>query len=399
MSDITLSAAVRSSLLSLSRTTDLIERTQNRLSTGLRVASAIDDPVSFFQAKSLNDRVAILNEKKDDVDQAVSRVTAALDGIDAIDSIVRQMKGVANSMKSATNTQIVSLISQFNDLRTQVDQLANDTSFQGVSLINSTSTTLTVEFSDRTASTLTVQGVSIKSTALAIVAVSTAANIINLSTGGSAVFNAAGSVLGFTFASASNVILSAFASGTHTTALSLTIAGNTNLTIGSGGAFEVIFGGTTLTVQVGSGGTTFSAGVLTKLQVVTAAKNAGTGGASILIAAVNTVVGDVAAKTETLTLFNNTTGINDIVDSLDVAIVTLTTNSQTLGTNVSLLQARLDFTENYVNTLEEAAGKLTLADINEEGANLLSLQTRQQLGITSLAFAGQSEQGILTLFQ
>ena len=66
---------------------------------------------------------------------------------------------------------------------------------------------------------------------------------------------------------------------------------------------------------------------------------------------------------------------------------------------MSLLQARLDFTEKYVNTLEEAAGKLTLADINEEGANLLSLQTRQQLGITSLAFAGQSEQGILTLFQ
>ncbi|MBT5297697.1 MAG: flagellin-like protein, partial [Rhodospirillaceae bacterium] len=53
----------------------------------------------------------------------------------------------------------------------------------------------------------------------------------------------------------------------------------------------------------------------------------------------------------------------------------------------------------YVNTLTAGAGKLTLADLNEEGANLLALQTRQQLGIQSLAFAGQSEQAILGLFR
>mgnify|MGYP001160034030 CR=1 FL=1 len=397
MSDITLSAAVRSSLLSLSKTTTLIERTQNRLSSGLRVASAIDDPVSFFQAKGLNDRVQTLNEKKDDVDQAVSRVTAALDGINGVDTIIRQMKGVANSMKSATNAQIASLISQFNDLRGQVDQLANDTSFQGVSLINSTATTLTVEFSDRTASTLTVQGVSVKSSALAISAVSTAANIVAIGTGGNTL-NTAGSVLSFTFSSASSVTL--FHAATETSALSLTIAGNTDLTVASGGTKNVTYGGETLSVFIASGGATFSASKLTKLQVVSAttASAVVAGGAYIVLTAA-LVVGDVAAQTESLSLFNNTTGINDIVDSIDTAITTLTTNAQTLGTNVSLLQARLDFTENYVNTLEEASGKLTLADINEEGANLLSLQTRQQLGITALAFAGQSEQGILTLFQ
>ena len=63
-SDITLSAAVRSTLLSLISTTDLIERTQNRLSTGLKVASAIDDPVAFFQAKTLTDRAFDLLRKR-----------------------------------------------------------------------------------------------------------------------------------------------------------------------------------------------------------------------------------------------------------------------------------------------------------------------------------------------
>jgi flagellin-like hook-associated protein FlgL len=51
-----------------------------------------------------------------------------------------------------------------------------------------------------------------------------------------------------------------------------------------------------------------------------------------------------------------------------------------------------------VNTLKDGSGKLTLADLNEESANLLALQTRQQLGLNSLALAAQSERAILSLF-
>ena len=70
----------------------------------------------------------------------------------------------------------------------------------------------------------------------------------------------------------------------------------------------------------------------------------------------------------------------------------------TLGSNATVLQTRLNFTEDLVNTLEGGAGKLTLADLNEESANLLALQTRQQLGINSLSLAAQSERSILALF-
>jgi flagellin-like hook-associated protein FlgL len=94
-----------------------------------------------------------------------------------------------------------------------------------------------------------------------------------------------------------------------------------------------------------------------------------------------------------------TTTIDALNTELDAALTTLRARTQTLGSNVALLQTRLDFTENYVNTLETGSGKLTLADLNEEGANLLALQTRQQLGISALAFAGQAEQGILGLFR
>ena len=153
---VTLSAAVRNSLLSLQSTTKLIDRTQGRLASGLKVAGPVDDPVSFFQAKSLNDRAFDFNEKKDGIDQGISAVTAALDGVDSIETLVRQIKGVANSMKSAEATQMSNLITQFNDLRTQINNLAADSTFQGTNLINGTGTTLTIEFSEKSASVLNI---------------------------------------------------------------------------------------------------------------------------------------------------------------------------------------------------------------------------------------------------
>jgi flagellin len=65
---------------------------------------------------------------------------------------------------------------------------------------------------------------------------------------------------------------------------------------------------------------------------------------------------------------------------------------------LSIIQTRIDFTTDMVNTLKEGADKLTLADINEEGANMLMLQTREQLGTTSLSLASQAAQGVLRLF-
>ncbi|MGH6661027.1 MAG: flagellin, partial [Rhodospirillales bacterium] len=168
MSDVTLSAAVRSSLLSLQNTTTLIDRTQNRLSSGLRVASSIDDPVAFFQAKTLTDRAFDFTEKKDSIDQGVSTVTAAIDGIDAIEAIVRQLKGVTNSLKSATGTQFSDLITQFNDLRTQIGLLADDASYQGTNLVNNTTETLSVSFSEKTGSLLTVNAVNVRESGLSI---------------------------------------------------------------------------------------------------------------------------------------------------------------------------------------------------------------------------------------
>ena len=63
------------------------------------------------------------------------------------------------------------------------------------------------------------------------------------------------------------------------------------------------------------------------------------------------------------------------------------------------MQIRQDFTKSMINTLQTGADSLTLADFNEEGANLLALQTRQELSTTALSLASQASQAVLRLFQ
>jgi flagellin-like hook-associated protein FlgL len=90
--------------------------------------------------------------------------------------------------------------------------------------------------------------------------------------------------------------------------------------------------------------------------------------------------------------------INVAISAIDSALVTVRQAAQEFGTNASMLQIRADFTTNIINTLKGGASDLVNADLNEESANLLSLQTRQQLGTISLSIAQKSEESILRLF-
>lgn len=276
---VVLSAGVRDTLLALKGTNELISRTNARLSSGLKVAGVLDDPKIFFEAKVLSDRASDFADKKDGIDQGVSSLSAALEAVEAIDSYVRQAKGIALAAKTATGTELTTLITQYNEVLTQIDNLAADASYQGLNMVNGTGSTLKVEFSDKTASILSVNSVDITTSSLGI-----------------------------------------------------------NLTSAANGT---------------AGGNNFA----------------------------------------------TVAGIDAAIAEIDAALTELRGNAKSLGSNVSILQTRLDFSEKYAGVLDEGAGKLTLADVTEEGASLVALQTRQQLGISALAFAGQSEQQILALFR
>ena len=92
------------------------------------------------------------------------------------------------------------------------------------------------------------------------------------------------------------------------------------------------------------------------------------------------------------------TDVTAAIADLDTAKDTLRTESKELSNNLSIITARQDFSDKMINTLEDGVANLTNADMNEEGANMLMLQTRQALGTTSLSIASQAAQSVLRLF-
>ncbi|MGE3333847.1 MAG: flagellin [Rhodospirillaceae bacterium] len=294
MSEITLTSATRANLLSLQNTTALIGRTQERLATGLKVNSAIDDALAFFKARNLNSRANDLSSIKDQIANGISTIRAAVEGLESIESLIKQMKALAQSaISSPESTTRAKLASQFNELRSQIDNLAEDAHFNGYNLLKNTTEPfvggadmLTVKFNER---------------------------------------------------------------------------------IQPPGLSQLVVSGLTTT--------DFNA-IMAEAAVAT---GAGT---------------DVWGVTGTAAV----TAITNSIRALDSALVTVRQSAQQFGTNSAMLQIRIDFTSNLINTLRGGAAELVNADLNEESANLLSLQTRQELGTISLSIAQRSEQSILRLF-
>ncbi len=270
---ISLSAGVRSALSSIQATAALAQQTQLRLATGKKVNSALDNPTSFFTASGLNSRAGDLSTLVDAQGLAKKTLEAADSGIKAIQKLVETAKSTVKQAAALSLTDTAgrtALAVQYDVLRTQIDQLAADASFNGVNLLNGDS--LTVQFNEDSTSNLTIAGV------------------------------------------------------TDTTAGALAITART------AGAFATA------------------------------------------------VITDAA------------------IAELDTATSLLRSQASTFGSNLSVVSNREEFTRSLIDTLKNGADGLVLADSNEEGANLLALNTRSQLGTTALSLASQADQSILRLF-
>ena len=96
--------------------------------------------------------------------------------------------------------------------------------------------------------------------------------------------------------------------------------------------------------------------------------------------------------------FQNDSDLDKATAALTNSLTSLKSLSSTLGANLSVAQTRQDFTKELSNVLTQGADNLVAADGNQEAANLLALQTRQQLSQTALSLSNQSDQAILRLF-
>ena len=96
--------------------------------------------------------------------------------------------------------------------------------------------------------------------------------------------------------------------------------------------------------------------------------------------------------------FQADANIDTQVGKLDSALSNLRNQASKFGATLTTVQTRQEFTKNLINTLQTGADNLVLADTNEEGANLLALQTRQSLSSTALSLSAQNDRAVLRLF-
>jgi flagellin len=522
--DVALSAGMRANLLSLQQTNSLLDTTQLRLSTGRKVNSALDNPLSFFAAQSLTNRSTDLSNLLDGIGQSISTINEADKGLTTLTSLLQQAQSVVSQAQDALgggagDSKITGDVNvrDVTDL-TGLGITTGDT-FQ-ITVGNSTAQTITVSTNDSGQDLVDNINSALNGYATASLDSSGKLNITAQKAGDTIQFGggnftaaeygdlglgsfvtaqsdgAGGTVVGGSVV-AGNTVKSAAIAGTKGTDLvdgTFASLGGKTLT------FDVaVNGGTAISVAIGAGTTidglvsainndannggkvtaSFDANrgqivleTSSQVQTLSFSQTPSAAGPTASFGFGNGLsdqqAADTAARSEFVTLTGSSTirtlekNYNELQTQIDALVQdsnyrgvsllrgdTLTTYfnedrsnklvttgsdltssglglhsadfgstanadaaasdardalskandfGSTIANSLAILQSRQDFTKNTSQVLSDGADKLTLADQNEEGAKMLALQTRLQLGVTSLSLAAQSQQSILKLF-
>ena len=375
MADITLSAGVRSNLISLQQTADLMARTQSRLSTGKKVNSALDNPINFFTSSALSARAGDLSNLLDSVSNATQTLKAADNGITSLTKLVQSAQAIAQQAQGSAATTAkysgtvsgLSASSSFTFTATKTITVNDGTTTATLTLA---ATNTVQDFLDAVNNTASLNVRAELSSDGRVLLEATGTNTIVIGGTASAPEKAQlGLVDGTTAAGTVNATRTSLAS--QYDALRTQIdqlaadAGFNGVNLLNGDGLKVVFNENSSSSLSISGVTFDSSGL------------------------------GVSASTNS---FQTDKDISDALGNLSAALNTLRSQASTFGSNLSIVQIRQDFTKATINTLQIGADNLTLADTNEEGANLLALQTRQSLSTTSLALAAQASNNVLKLF-
>ena len=379
MSDISLTASMRSNLLSLQNTQSLMDMTQERLSTGKKVNSAIDNPSSYYTAQSLTNRAGDLSALLDSMGQGIQTIKAADEGIEAITSFAEQAKALANTARDEAVKNIKS-VTAFK-LADDYSSAAADTFEFSIyeigedapeSLINFTITDgknkaeTETEIVNKMKEDARIESASFDNNGNLVVEVKRGYEI--------KMTDSAGAFAGLkdeATAGRHEINTSRIKSAAQFDSILTQID---QLAADSGYKGVNLLQGNNLKVV-------FNEDRSSSIEVL--GVHADSQGLEI-----DRAVGD----------WQEDKDIDDAITAVENAISTLRAYATDFGNNYSIVQNREDFTENLINVLTEGADKLTLADMNEESANMLALQTRQQLAVNSLSLASQASQSILRLF-
>ncbi len=434
-----ISNGVRSSLASLQTITSQAAAVQNRLATGKKVNTAVDNPVNYFTAQSLNGRSDQLKGLLDGISNGIQTVQAASKGIDGITKLVGSLQ---STVKQA-----------------QADAAQNRPTKAGTALATAAEAALTskslkdialdkkLNDDDASAANNTATASNSGNVGITTASVNIGLSIVAGSTTYETSFSSAG-------ATVRDVVNEINKSGIATAFVDekgqLNVKGTGSETVQVGIGAAALGPGAITDAQTGLQNDKFglvaadrttgitSSGVTSavrsnliqqyndlRTQIDELAKDAGFNGVNLLAGDKVSIqfnektgknqskldiqgstlssdnLGIAQATNSQLTGFSNfqnDSDLNKATEALTGALTSLKSLSSTFGANLSVAQTRQDFTKDLADVLSTGASNLVNADANEEAANLLSLQTRQQLSQTALSLSSQSDQAVLRLF-
>ena len=414
MSDIALSASVRQNLLSLQSTAELLATTQIRLSTGKKVNTALDDPTNFFTAQGLDSRASDISNLLDGMSNGVQVLQAANTGITSLQKLVDTAKSIATQVLQApvgySQKASATSLAPTGAGALGVVGTAADITNAGTNSLQSKTFIFTPAVG--AATTITISNVVAAGNVNSIDAFNTALAAANLG-------------LTASLASDGSVTLTSSNDNASQTLTVGAVAAANNIAIGGTDTAVLVIppGGLAGKPLADAASQTLRSNLVSQYnnviaQITTTAQDASFNGINLLNGDDLKLTFNETGKS-TLTIKGvtfNAAGLGlaslvagtDFLDNASAkAMMTkvtsasnaLRTQASNLGSNLSIVQIRQDFSKNLINVLQTGSANLTLADTNEEAANSQALATRQSIAVSALALANQSQASVLQLLR
>ena len=409
-------------LQSLNQTTKELGEVQNRVNTGLKVASAKDNGAVFAIAEGQRARVASLGAVMDGIDRATSVIDVGLSAGEAIGDILKQLKekAVAAQATDLSTDQRAALQADFNALRNQVDQIANAATFNGSNLVNGGNLTggasqfnvLTSDGAGSGGGRYTLQGLAFDD------------GSGNPFSSAAELDEATGLTIG-----ANDQLQFSITNGNETTTFTIDVEANDTIagfvarvasasdgrvtaayndqtgriTYSAAEAFTVTYtDGAAVPAAVDDDGF-LDGGAGTAAGTMAVAVAPGSGSNSLTVSGFDFRLGGAsgqALNTVTSALnISTANGASAAVTAIDTAMTALNRDLATMGAQSKALDVQKTFLGKLSDSIEVGIGNLVDADLAKESARLQSLQVKQQLGAQALSIANSAPSIVLSFFR
>jgi flagellin len=397
-------------LQSLNQTNRELAEVQNRVNTGLKVASAKDNGAVFAIAEGQRARVASLGAVMDGIDRATSVVDVSLSAGEAIGDILKQLKekSVAAQANDLSQDQRDALQADFNALRNQIDQIANAATFNGSNLVNGTNLTggsnaFAVLTSDSGVTPHTLNALTVGASTPVTDTLAAATGLtIDASDQVKFTLTTGAQTTTYSVAVAGTDTIQAYLDAVYTSTggeVSASYSATTGvISYSSSKAFTVQFYGDATTTKDddgmfdgadGVGGTAMSGG-------------GSSAASSITVSGFDFRLGKAGQALASLTSsldISTAAGAESASDAIDDALTNINKNLATIGAQSKALAVQKSFLAKLSDSIEAGVGNLVDADLAKESARLQALQVKQQLGAQALSIANSAPSIVLSFFR